>query len=53
VKIIIGNKCDLEDQNTQQDWEFLKQLQQENGIKYFKCSARSGDNVKDAFEYLA
>ncbi|MBN1213967.1 MAG: GTP-binding protein [Candidatus Lokiarchaeota archaeon] len=49
--ILIGNKCDLEQEITDKDIEKIKtQIQP---TKFFRTSAKTGVHVDNAFEYLA
>ena len=49
--IICANKCDLENKRKifQED---IKKLESEFNIRVFETSAKTGQNVKEAFEYL-
>lgn len=48
--ILLGNKCDLKDRRV--DSETVENYCNENNIKHFLVSAKTGENVKKAFEYL-
>lgn len=50
--ILVGNKCDLVDQRVVSTEEG-ENLAQELGLTYLETSARSGENVNDAFKMLA
>ncbi|EGR30455.1 Ras family protein, putative [Ichthyophthirius multifiliis] len=51
-KIIIANKCDMKEERkvSQKEGE---DLAEKYGVKYFETSAKSGQNVSDAFKYIA
>ena len=52
LRLIVGNKCDLEDQrevSREQAMEYSKK----NGIHYMETSAKESTNVNDAFLYIA
>jgi len=49
--IICANKCDLGNER-KIFTEDIKKLESEFNIKAFETSAKTGQNVKDAFEYL-
>lgn len=48
VIFLIGNKSDLEAQRDV-TYEEAKQFADENGLMFLECSAKTGDNVEDAF----
>ena len=53
VKIImLGNKTDLEDDRQVSEKEG-EEMAQKHGLTYYEASAKSGQNVKEAFEDLA
>lgn len=45
---LIGNKCDLEAQRDVTTEE-AKQFADENGLIFLEASAKTGENVEDAF----
>ena len=49
--ILIGNKCDLENERTVSKEEGEK-LANKYHMKFFECSAKNGINVNEAFQYL-
>lgn len=48
VKLIVGNKCDLEESRSVPRTQAQK-LAEDIGCKYLECSAMTGQNVEDAF----
>ena len=48
VIIMIGNKGDLEEQRDV-TFEEAKAFADENGLVFLECSAKTGNNVEDAF----
>jgi len=48
VMILIGNKSDL-DENREVSYEEAAKFAEENNLLYLECSARTGDNVEQAF----
>ena len=52
LKILIGNKCDLEENRvitTKEGTDFANS----NGMKFFETSAKNDINVSEAFQMLA
>lgn len=45
---LIGNKSDLDGQRDV-PYEEAKAFAEENGLTFLECSAKTGDNVEDAF----
>lgn len=50
-KVLVGNKCDKADRKIKE--EEGKQLAEENDMTYFETSAKTGQGINEAFEYLA
>ena len=50
--VLLGNKCDLEDEIMISDEEATKRAES-IGTKYFKTSAKTGKNIEEAMHYLA
>lgn len=50
-KILVGNKCDKSDRKISQ--EDGRTLAEENGMTYFETSAKTGNGIEEAFEFLA
>ena len=48
-KVVIANKIDLNKNVTSYN---MKQFQKENKCELFECSAKSGKNTNEAFEYI-
>ena len=51
-KILLGNKCDMEDKKlitTEKGQETADQY----GMKFFETSAKTGQGIKDGFETIA
>ncbi|CUG06034.1 ras-related GTP-binding protein, putative [Bodo saltans] len=48
VMILIGNKCDLEEQR-EVSFEEASKFAEENNLLFLECSALNGDNVEQAF----
>jgi Ras-related protein Rab-14 len=48
VMILIGNKSDL-DENREVSYEEAAKFAEENNLLFLECSARTGDNVEQAF----
>ncbi len=51
-KVLIGNKCDLEDERVIEKAK-IEELAQEVGLNYFEVSAKTNINVQEAFIYVA
>ncbi len=47
---MIANKIDLPEKNVTS--YNMKQFQKENKVEIFECSAKSGKNTSEAFEYI-
>ena len=50
-KLLIGNKCDLEDKR-QVKYEEGKEFAESNGMKFLETSAKTDSKVNEAFELL-
>ena len=50
--VLIGNKCDKEDEIEVKDDDIQKLIFENCGIKYFNTSAKSGFNVNECFDYF-
>ena len=51
VKLLIGNKCDLENRAIPQSE--IEKVSKELGVSYMETSAKANINVEKSFEYLA
>ena len=52
-KVLIGNKCDVDDSARAVSRAEGEALAQQNGMAYFETSARKGQGVNEAFENIA
>lgn len=52
VKILLGNKSDLTNERTVKE-EAISSLIKEVNLPYFETSAKVGENIKEAFEFMA
>ena len=50
-KLILMNKCDLVE-NRQIDKSEISKFEKENGVKIMEVSAKTGDGIDKAFEYI-
>jgi len=50
--VIIGNKCDLEEEQRVVSYSEAKKYAENKGMKYFETSAKSGDGVKFALDCI-
>ena len=50
-KLLIGNKCDLEDKR-KVTFQEGKDFAESNGMKFMETSAKTASKVQDAFELL-
>lgn len=48
--VILGNKCDLPENERTVTYEEGKQFAEKYGYHFYECSAKSGDNVEKAFD---
>jgi len=53
IKILVGNKSDLKDEFSSVDKIEIAELTKECNLVYFETSAKSGENIKEAFEFMA
>ena len=53
IKILVGNKADLKKEVHAVDQAQIDDLANEWNLKYFETSAKTGENVKEAFEWIA
>ena len=54
TNVLLANKCDLidtENQDNQVPDSKIESFAEQNGLKYFKTSAKTGQGIHDAFEY--
>lgn len=51
VKIILGNKSDFDERKVSES--DIQTLLREVNLPYFQTSAKSGENIKEAFEFMA
>jgi GTPase SAR1 family protein len=51
-KLLLGNKCDLKERLTQEEEVLISEYCQKNNMKYFKVSAKTGENVTNAYNTL-
>ncbi len=51
VKLLVGNKCDLEDKR-EVTFQEGKDFADNNGMKFIETSAKTNQNVDEAFEIL-
>ena len=52
VKLLIGNKCDLEEKR-KVSREEAEEFAKSHNIKYIECSAKSDVNIKEAFDEIS
>ena len=52
-KILVGSKTDLSDNRVVSKDDAIKYAENENFLKYFECSSKSGDNVEELFDSMA
>jgi len=52
VKILVGNMCDLKDKRVISRKDGKDFAKNHNIQKYFDTSAKNGDNVDEAFDFL-
>ena len=50
--ILVGNKCDVEDDKKQVTRETAEELAKSYKMKYFETSAKTGSNIKEVFNQL-
>ena len=54
VKIVVGNKCDVEKQERQVEFKMARAYAEQKGYKFFETSALSNnESIKDVFSELA
>jgi GTPase SAR1 family protein len=51
-KILLANKSDLEDEKVVSA-EQGREIAQQNGMLFYETSAKSGNNIKEAFESIS
>ena len=49
--VILGNKTDLEEMREVKQEE-IKQIANNHNLQHYEVSAKSGHNIKEAFEYM-
>jgi len=50
--IIVGNKCDIEENLREVGFEEGKEYAENKGYKFFETSAKTGQGIKEAFEEI-
>ena len=50
--LLVGNKCDLEEERRAVTEKEAKQYAENNGMKFFEVSAKTGDGINDMFNYI-
>lgn len=53
IFVVLGNKCDLSADQRQVQKEEAQEFCDEHGFKFFETSAKTGEKVQDAFEFIA
>lgn len=53
VKVLVGNKCDLENTSRRVEFEEAKEYAKNNGIMFFEASAKTGFNVENIFSSIS
>lgn len=51
-KILLANKCDLTKEFSEEAKKMVEKIRADENIKMFKVSAKTGVNIKEAYEYL-
>lgn len=52
VRLLIGNKCDLENKR-QIDYDTAASFANQNDMKYFETSAKTGEKIEEIFVFLS
>ncbi|KAL4467867.1 hypothetical protein ABPG74_013202 [Tetrahymena malaccensis] len=52
ILALVGNKCDKQDEHRQVTYQEAQQLAESLGIAFFEVSAKTGDKVKQLFDFI-